>query len=82
MRKIIIEVSIDWPDYDDVDDMLVIEDAIEAKVDGVYWQVLNKPEVSGGSEQSGFEEGYAKGYNDATREACAEIHKNYIPNDR
>ena len=27
-------------------------------------------------------EGYKKGYNDATKEACAEIAKNYQPNDR
>ncbi len=30
----------------------------------------------------GFNEGYEKGYNDATKEACDEIAKNYQPNDR
>lgn len=29
-----------------------------------------------------FEEGYAKGWNDATSEACKEIEKNYRPNER
>jgi|JI10StandDraft_1071094.scaffolds.fasta_scaffold2066661_1 alcohol dehydrogenase class IV len=29
----------------------------------------------------GFDEGYKQGYNDATREACQEIAKNYQPND-
>lgn len=30
----------------------------------------------------GFYEGYEKGYSDATKEACAEIAKNYKPNFR
>ena len=30
----------------------------------------------------GFDEGYAKGYSDATKEACKEIREHYHPNDR
>ena len=30
----------------------------------------------------GFDEGYAKGYSDATKEACQEIRVHYHPNDR
>lgn len=30
----------------------------------------------------GFNEGYEKGYSDATKEVCAEIAKNYKPNAR
>jgi hypothetical protein len=30
----------------------------------------------------GFDEGYAKGYSDATKEACQEIREHYHPNDR
>jgi hypothetical protein len=37
--------------------------------------------MSGVDGLFGFEEGYEKGYNDATKEACAEITKNYQPND-
>ena len=29
-----------------------------------------------------FEEGYAKGWREATSEACKEIAKNYTPNER
>lgn len=29
-----------------------------------------------------FEQGYEKGWNDATSEACKEIEKNYRPNER
>lgn len=39
-RKIIIEVLIDWEDYEDVCDELLLEDAIEAKVEGVSWNIL------------------------------------------
>lgn len=41
-RKIIIEVLIDWEDYEDVCDELLLEDAIEAKVEGVSWNILTK----------------------------------------
>ena len=39
-------------------------------------QVLDLFSVSG---SLGFDQGYEKGYNDATKEACAEIAKNYQP---
>lgn len=38
-----------------------------------------KTDVSG---SLGFDEGYAKGYSDATKEACQEIREHYRPNDR
>ena len=34
------------------------------------------------SNSLNFDKGYEQGYNDATREACQEIAKNYQPNDR
>lgn len=40
MRKIIIELQVDWNNYDDVCDELVVEDAIEARMDGVSWTLL------------------------------------------
>lgn len=47
MRKIIIELQIDWEGYEDVSDELIVEDAIQAKVDGVGWTLLRQPLVSG-----------------------------------
>ena len=41
MRKILIELKIDWDGYDDVSDELIIEDAIQAKCDGVGWKVCD-----------------------------------------
>lgn len=35
MRKILIELQIDWEGYEDVSDELIVEDAIEQKADGV-----------------------------------------------
>lgn len=29
--------------------------------------------------QEGIDDGYSGGYNDATKEACAEINENYMP---
>jgi len=40
---------------------------------------LQQHNVSG---SLGFDEGYKRGYEDATKEACDEIAKNYQPNDR
>ena len=45
MRKIIIELQIDWEGYEDVSDELIVEDAIEAKVNGVGWILLPKKET-------------------------------------
>jgi hypothetical protein len=42
-------------------------------------QALRIHDVSGSLD---FDKGYEQGYNDATREACQEIAKNYQPNDR
>ena len=47
MRKILIELQIDWEGYEDVSDELIVEDAIEAKVEGVGWTLLRQPLVSG-----------------------------------
>lgn len=47
MRKILIELQIDWEGYEDVSDELIIEDAIEARVEGVGWTLLRQPLVSG-----------------------------------
>ena len=51
MRKIIIELQVDWEGYEDVSDDLIVEDAIEAKVEGVRWTLLSQLHVSGRSEQ-------------------------------
>ena len=40
---------------------------------------LRQPPVSG---SLGFDEGYEKGWTDATSQAINEIQKNYKPNDR
>ena len=40
-------------------------------------QIANAPQPF-----NAFDKGYEQGYNDATREACQEIAKNYQPNDR
>lgn len=45
MRNIIIELQIDWEGYEDVSDELIVEDAIEAKVNGVGWTLLPKKET-------------------------------------
>ncbi len=45
MRKIIIELEIDWEGYDDVADELIVQDAIQARVDGVGWKLLRQPPV-------------------------------------
>lgn len=45
MRKIIIELQVNWEGYEDVADELIVEDAIEAKVNGVGWTVLPKKET-------------------------------------
>ena len=52
----------------------------ETKLNVLRWtiQQLRKHNVNG---SLGFDKGYEQGYNDATREACAEIAKNYHPND-
>lgn len=47
MRKILIELQIDWEGYEDVSDELIVEDAIEAKVEGVGWTLLRQPLVIG-----------------------------------
>lgn len=47
MRKILIELQIDWEGYEDVSDELIVEDAIEAKVEGVGWTLLHQPLVVG-----------------------------------
>ena len=43
MRKILIELQVDWEGYDDVCDELVVEDAIQPKSKGVGWQLI-KPD--------------------------------------
>lgn len=40
-RKILVEVEVDWENYDDVIDELIIEDAIEVKAEKVSIKVLN-----------------------------------------
>ena len=48
----------------------------------IGWNVVKLfliPPVSG---SLGFDEGYAKGYTDASREAQQEIREHYHPNDR
>lgn len=40
MRKILIELQVDWEGYDDVCDELVVEDAIQPKSKGVGWQLI------------------------------------------
>ena len=52
----------------------------EAKVNellSALEQIANAPQPF-----NAFDKGYEQGYNDATREACQEIAKNYQPNDR
>jgi hypothetical protein len=56
-----------------------ISDSMKKSIIDALNEALRQPVVSG---SLGFDEGYAKGYEDATREACAEIAKNYQPNDR
>jgi len=41
MRKIIIELQIDWDGYEDVADEIIVDDAIEAKLSGVGWRILD-----------------------------------------
>lgn len=43
------------------------------------YAALRQPPVSG---SLGFDEGYEKGWTDATSQAISEIQKNYKPNDR
>lgn len=42
IRKILIAVTIDWEDYDDVSDELIIEDAFESLIlkDGVQIEIV------------------------------------------
>lgn len=47
MRKIVIELQIDWEGYEDVSDDLIVEDAIEAKADGVSWKIANQRPANG-----------------------------------
>lgn len=50
---------------------------------GMRWaHELKQLHLHNVSGQLGFDEGYKKGYNDATKEACDEIAKNYQPNCR
>ena len=53
----------------------------ETKLNVLKWtmQQLRKHDVSG---SLGFDEGYEKGWTDATSQAINEIQKNYKPNDR
>lgn len=51
MRKILIELQIDWKGYEDVSDELIVEDAIEQKAEGVGWTLLRQPIVNVQSEQ-------------------------------
>lgn len=46
MRKIIIELQVEWDDYEDVADELIVEDAITAKVEGVGWRLLQQTHCS------------------------------------
>ena len=39
MRKILIELEIDWEDSNDVCDEIMVEDAIQAKCEGVGWKL-------------------------------------------
>lgn len=39
-RKILVEVEIDWEDYEDVSDELIIEDALTSKFEGVEIRVV------------------------------------------
>jgi hypothetical protein len=40
-RKLLIEVEVDWENYDDVCDELIFEDAFEQKVEkGLSWRVI------------------------------------------
>jgi hypothetical protein len=64
--------------------------ATEPKV--TYWMEVPEPPFAEAQNQAlpqsavsgslGFDEGYAKGYSDATKEACQEIREHYHPNDR
>jgi hypothetical protein len=55
MRKILIELEIDWEGYDDVADELIVQDAIQARVDGVGWKLLRQPPDSGSLQDRLFE---------------------------
>lgn len=44
-RSIYAEIRIDWEDYDDVMDELVLEDAIESVKDGVEIYVIPDPSI-------------------------------------
>lgn len=45
MRKILIELQVDWEGYEDVSDELIVEDAIQEKVEGVGWTLLRQLHV-------------------------------------
>ena len=49
------------------------------QLDGLFDKIVADEEVRMLSE---VDKGYEQGYNDATKEACQEIAKNYQPNDR
>lgn len=42
MRKIIVEIQVEWDGYDDVCDELVVEDALSIKKDGITWRVVKQ----------------------------------------
>ena len=50
MRKIVIELQVDWDGYEDVIDELIVEDAIEARLDGVSWRVLSQSQEDNDSQ--------------------------------
>jgi len=56
-----------------------ISDTMKKSILEAINEALCQPVVSG---SLGFDEGYEKGWTDATSQAINEIQKNYKPNDR
>lgn len=41
MRKLLVDISIEWQDYEDVADELILEDAITLQKEGVSYKIIN-----------------------------------------
>lgn len=46
-RKILVEFLIDWEDYEDVADELIIEDAVKIDKAGVSYQIIQQKIIDG-----------------------------------